>query len=189
VEVVMRERVSPVASAEQLRGFTDVATKVRPYFLETRLQRMQNASSIDLRTDVPTFGDTPKAAVSWRTGGNRMSNAIAVNVLGGAENDVFYAPSALFMNSALKVGGEPIFSPPPFAAPCTDGLLIIYTLRRSSGDCSDVHGGYILITTAELAHLENEPIGRSWQRAEKPADCATMLKTMGFGETRPWMLN
>lgn len=118
-----------------------------------------------------------------------MNNAIAVSVL-GSENDVFYAPPALFMRSALEVGGEPIFSPPPFAAPCTDGLLIIYTLRRSSNDVQDLHGGYILIRASELeTEMRGEPAAILWSRAQKPSDCATMLKRMGFEETRAWMLN
>ena len=120
-----------------------------------------------------------------------MNNAIAVSVL-GSEDDVFYAPPALFMRSALAVGGEPIISPPPFAAPCTDGLLIIYTLRRSSGDleAQDVHGAYIHIRASELeTEMRGEPAAILWSRAQKPSDCATMLKRMGFEETRPWMLN
>jgi hypothetical protein len=119
-----------------------------------------------------------------------MQHAIAVSVL-GSDSDVFYAPPALFMRSASALGGEPIFSPPPFAAPCTDGLLIIYTLRRSGllGE-QDVHGGYIFFRASELeADMRGEPAAILWSRAKKLVDCSMMLRAMGFEETRPWMLN
>ena len=119
-----------------------------------------------------------------------MNNAIAVSVL-GSDDDVFYAPPDLFTRSASALGGEPIFSPPPFAAPCTDGLLIIYTLRRSGllGE-QDVHGGYIFFGAAELENrMHGEPAAVLWGRAKKLVDCSMMLRTMGFEETRPWMLN
>lgn len=116
-----------------------------------------------------------------------MNRNIAVSVLGTPE-DVFHVAPELFMTSAMKMGGEPIFSPPPFAAPCTDGLLIIFTLRLSSGDMHDVHGGYILLDRTVLESGEH-PASTLWSRAEKPADAATLLRSMGFLEARPWTLN
>lgn len=116
-----------------------------------------------------------------------MNRNIAVSVLGTPE-DVFYVTPDVFTTSAMKMGGEPIFSPPPFAAPCTDGLLIIFTLRRSSGDLHDIHGGYILLDRSTLESGQH-PASTLWSRADKPADAATILRSMGFSEARPWMLN
>lgn len=116
-----------------------------------------------------------------------MNRTIAVSVI-GTQDDAFHVAPELFLSSAMRLGGEPIFSPPPFAAACSDGLLIIFTFRRSSGNLHDIHGGYILV---DLETLEkgDHPAATLWRRAPKPADAVTTLKTMGFGETRPWMLN
>jgi hypothetical protein len=166
----------------------DVAPKVRPFFLESEMYKLSVSSNAFLQTQ-PVLGDSTDAKVSWTTGGSRMHQAIAVSVLGStSEDDVFYAPPDLFLSSALRMGGEPIFSPPPFAAPCTDGLLIIYTLRRSLGDVHDVHGAYILVDRKTLESGDH-PASLFWSRATKNSDAVTALKVMGFGETRPWMLN
>ncbi len=117
-----------------------------------------------------------------------MRRTIAVSVL-GTQDDVFHVAPDLFLTSATRMGGEPIYSPPPFAAPCSDGLLIIFTFRRAAGlDTYDVHGGYILVDRQTLEKGEH-PAALAWNRAEKPSDAATILRSMGFGETRPWMLN
>ena len=163
--------------------------KVRPFFLESEMFKLRVASTTAPPSEGPEFGDTFLSGVSWSTGGNPMTRPIAVSVL-GSKDDVFYAAPDLFLRSAMSLGGEPIFSPPPFACPCSDGLLIIYTLRRSNGDLHDVHGSYILFSRDRLEkELKDEPIFLYWQRATKSVDMATMLKSMGFGETRPWMLN
>ena len=133
------------------------------------------------------FGDFSPLRLFWSAGGKLMTKSIAISVL-GTQDDVFYAPPELFLTSAMRMGGEPVFSPPPFAAPCTDGLLIIFTFRRSSGDLHDVHGGYILVDRKTLED-GNHPAAGLWTRAMKPFDAATTLRSMGFGETRPWMLN
>lgn len=157
-----------------------------PFFFEAEMLKL------GLSTKVPSvggtgFGDSLPCQVSWNAGGKRMNRNIAVSVL-GTPDDVFHVAPELFLSSAMRMGGEPIFSPPPFAAPCTDGLLIIFTFRRSSGDLHDVHGGYILVDKSTL-ESGNHPAAIPWSRAQKPADAATTLRSMGFGETRPWMLN
>jgi hypothetical protein len=162
------------------------AMKVRPFFLDAEMLKLHASKELPT-VGSPVFGDTLSHQLSWSAGGKRMNRNIAVSVL-GTQDDVFQVAPELFMSSALKLGGEPIFSPPPFAAPCTDGLLIIFTFRRSSGDLHDVHGGYILIDKKEL-EAGAHPAASLWSRAQKPADAATTLRTMGFGETRPWMLN
>lgn len=116
-----------------------------------------------------------------------MNRTIAVSVI-GQQDDVFHVAPELFLSSAMRLGGEPIFSPPPFAAACSDGLLIIFTFRRSSGNIHDIHGGYILIDR-ETLEKGDHPAAPLWHRAPKPSDTFTTLKTMGFGEVRPWMLN
>jgi|SRR5580658_2195108 hypothetical protein len=115
---------------------------------------------------------------------------IRVPVL-GTQDDAFFCPPELFTRAAVVVGGHPLWEPPPFACPCTDGILIIYTLRRSVRDGTvDIHGGYILMTRADLEKLESKHhLCTFWRRADKPADMATMLKELGFGETRLEFLN
>lgn len=113
---------------------------------------------------------------------------IRVPVL-GTQDDAFFCPPEVFIRAAVVMGGNPIFEPPPFACPCTDGMLIIYTLRRSVRDGSvDIHGGYILLAKEDL-HKHGPRIRSYWRCADKPADMATMLKELGFGETRREYLN
>ena len=162
--------------------------KVRAYFLDSELFKRTNSTTLTF-PKAPRFGRSLTHHLRGALGDDRMEKQIRVSVL-GTTNDAFFCPPDLFLNSAMQLGGEPIFSPPPFAAPCTDGLLILYTLRKSSGSIHDLHGGYILVTKEELqGKLGNEPIALFWARADKPANMASMLKRMGFGETRNEMLN
>lgn len=115
---------------------------------------------------------------------------IRVPVL-GTQDDAFFCPPELFFRAAVVVGGDPLFEPPPFACPCTDGILIIYTLRRSVREGTfDIHGGYILVSRSDLDEYEDRHHLRTfWRRADKPADMATMLCELGFGETRREYIN
>ena len=113
---------------------------------------------------------------------------IRVSVLGTPE-DALYCSSDLFIRAAINHGGSPVFEPPPFACPCSDGLLIIYTFKRTiDDDIVDIHGGYILVTTKEL-ELETRGIKGFWERSEKFSDAATMLRNMGFTCPSPTLLN
>jgi len=169
---------------------TDPVRNVLPYSLE--IQYYAPPVSRVIARPSPRFGDLFQLTVFWRAGGRRMPRPIRVSIAGtGNDEDAFYCPADLFMRAALRCGGEPIFSPPPFATPCTDGLLIIYTLRCSvPGGDIDVHGGYIAVTREELeSEYIDTPAGHYWKVARKPVDMATMLKRMNFGETRKYYLN
>lgn len=157
----------------------------KPYLLE--IERMKQLGMPSPRP--LAFGDSLAGQVSWSFGGVRMAEPIKVAVMGTENNDSFLCPPDIFVKSALKLGGEPIFSPPPFAVPCTDGILIVYTLRRSSSEGTDVHGGYILVPKEELEENRDAPISFHWKRAQKPANTRTMLKKLGFCETRSAYLN
>lgn len=115
------------------------------------------------------------------------STPIRVPVL-GTQDDAFFCSPELFFRAAVRVGGDPLFEPPPFACPCTDGLLIIFTLRKYvRDDVVDVHGGYIRMTTAEV---EAEGlVCLYWQRADKPSSMAALLKRLGFDEVRQQYIN
>ena len=89
---------------------------------------------------------------------------IRVPVL-GAQDAAFFCSSDLFFRAAIRIGGAPLFEPPPFACPCTDGLLIIFTLRRQLHDHNvDVHGGYIRMTKSEIEEEQNNPICKARAR-------------------------
>ena len=155
--------------------------EVCPYLLDVETAKQKGISE---EIQHRSFGQGLELALSWQEGEQRMPRPIKVAMLGtGNSDDAFYCPPEVFMKSALRLGGEPIFSPPPFAAPCTDGLLIIYTLRRSSIDGVDVHGGFIFVSKEELEEEHgDEAVTRYWEKAQKPSDGATMLRRMGFTE-------
>jgi len=167
----------------------DRTDNIRPYFLDLEVHRLMGTS---LTSCSPRpFGQSLELTVSWRAGGDSMAAPVRVSVL-GTQDDAFYCPRDIFTRSATKLGGEPIFSPPPFAAPCSDGILIIYTLHTldCGGAAVDVRGGYILVPKEllETQHVET-PIAVSWSKAQKPTTMAAMLQQMGFGETRYNLLN
>jgi len=160
---------------------------VHPYQMEIEFADQIGSSRRPFR-----FGDHFTYALSWTAGGKRGMSSIPIRVsVLGTQDDAFFCPPDLFVRAAFRMGGDPVFEPPPFACPCTDGLLIIYTFKRNVEDNSiDIHGGYILVTRRELEELHaNKPICTSWRRADKPLDTATLLRQMGFGEVRPRMLN
>lgn len=136
-----------------------------------------------------TFGDRIPPAVSWRAGdrSNMGMQAVRVTVL-GTQEEAFYCSPDIFFQAAFKAGGDPVFEPSPFACPCTDGFLIIYTLKREfRQNGTDIHSGYILVSREELN--EDQELASTWEGSIKPVDAATMLRFMGFGETRPQFLN
>lgn len=138
------------------------------------------------------FGDLLSDAISWTAGGECMHQPIRVAVQGtGNAEDAFECPSEIFLRAARDRGGEPLFSPPPFAAPCTDGLLIIYILRRRSPRTGRmfVHGCYIRISRDLLERDPRTPIASQWFRAKKPTDMNTMLQQMRLTEPRPSLMN
>lgn len=162
----------------------------RPYTMEIEFAEQTGVSL--LAKEPFRFGDQFRYALSWTAGGKfgMSSRPIRVPML-GTQDDAFFCPPDLFLRAAFRMGGDPVLEPPPFACPCTDGLLIIYTFRRNVEDNSvDIHGGYILVTRRELEEPHaDKSICMSWQRAKKPSDTATLLRQMGFGEVRPRMLN
>ncbi len=109
---------------------------------------------------------------------------IRVPVLGAQDDALFCSPD-LFFRAACRLGGNPLFEPPPFACPCTDGIIIIYTLRCDVDGGVDIHGGYIRLSKSELT----ESLFALWCKAQKPTDTTTMLKRMGFDEVRTRYLN
>lgn len=117
-------------------------------------------------------------------------NMVRVPVL-GTQNDSFFCPPDLFFQAATRIGADPLFEPPPFACPCIDGLLIIYTVRRMLQDGSvDVAGGYILFTHEELEkEYSDKAICHHWKSALKPTDTTTMLRKLGFRDDQRYLLN
>lgn len=116
-------------------------------------------------------------------------NMVRVPVL-GTQNDSFFCPPDLFFQAALDMGADPLFEPPPFACPCTDGLLIIYTMSRHRHDGSvDICGAYILMTRAQLEKDCDRTASKHWRNAAKPANVITMLRQLGFGDVEPQYLN
>lgn len=162
----------------------------RPYEMEIEFAEQTGLTLLE--RGPARFGDQFRYALSWTAGGKRSMNSVPIRVpVLGTKDDAFFCPPDLFFRAAFRMGGDPVFEPPPFACPCTDGLLIIYTFKRNVEDDSiDVHGGYILVTRRELEEIHaDKPICTFWQRAKKPQDTATLLQQMGFGEVRPRMLN
>jgi hypothetical protein len=136
-------------------------------------------------------GDQLSPWLSWTAGGEgRMDhNMVKVPML-GTQDDSFFCPPDLFFNAAFKIGADPLFEPPPFACPCTDGLLIIYTMCRRHHDGSvDVCGAYIFMSCEQLERECDLSISRHWKNAAKPADTTTMLRRLGFGDVEPQYLN
>lgn len=167
----------------------DRTDNIRPYFLDLEAHHAMGTS---LTSSSPrSFGKSLELSVFWVVGGDSMTAPVRVSIL-GTQDDAFYCPRDIFTRSATRLGGEPIFSPPPFAAPCSDGILIIYTLCTAAcpGETVDVRGGYILVPKEilEAQHVEAS-ISVSWGKAQKPTTMAVMLERMGFGERSYNQLN
>jgi hypothetical protein len=114
-------------------------------------------------------------------------NHVKVPIL-GTQDDSFLCPPDIFFRAAAKMDSDPLFEPPPFACPCVDGLLIIYTLRHTLEDGSvDIAGAWIVISIDQLEI--NEAMSSRWRAAPKPSDTWTLLKRMGFLSPNAYSVN
>jgi hypothetical protein len=164
-----------------------IAKNMVPYFLDVEMARRMGRLG-DERT-VFRVGDQLPPAVFCTTGGRCCMNPTPIRVpVLGTQDDALFCPPDLFFRAAVRVGGAPLFEPPPFACPCTDGLLIIYTLqRRVNDDVVDIHGGFIRMTKKEIE--EENDVCQYWRHAQKPSDMATLLKRLGFDDSRQVYVN
>ena len=101
-----------------------------------------------------------------------MSTVIRVRVM-GLDNEFLHIDSTFFESAAEENGARFASEPPPFAAPCKDGLLFIYNLVLGP---MDVRGGKITLLERDLKDPANSAYLDVWQRANKPMSIAKALQ-------------
>lgn len=105
-----------------------------------------------------------------------MSTTVRVRVL-GLDKEFLDIDSSFFEEAAEKCGGRFASEPPPFAAPCKDGLLFIYNLVMGP---MDVRGASIALDRAALEEPINSSYKVTWHRANKPMSIAAAKKYFKF---------
>lgn len=163
----------------------DRTDNVRAYFLDVETHRLMGTSI--RKAESAPIGKGLDLSVYWRANEIDPLHIILL----GTSDESFFCSRDILQRSAEKLGGEPIFEVPPFAAPCSDGIIIVYALQTPGGDArEDIRGGYVLVPRDLLEEeYEETSIARAWQKADKPTTVAAMLNRLGFGEGRFSPLN
>lgn len=94
----------------------------------------------------------------------------------GIRNQYFTANRSIFEEQSERVGGSFVEDPPPFAAACTDGMLLLFNVRydvtvRVNAAC----------LTIPLEDLRQDPaLHALWQEAGKPVTLEQAKKHFRF---------
>ncbi len=105
-----------------------------------------------------------------------MSTVVHVRVM-GLDAAFLDIDSTFFESAAERCGGRFTPEPPPFAAPCRDGLLFIYNIIMGP---MDVRGASITLDAHMLSDPANSAYERVWRWANKPVSVAAAKKYFRF---------
>jgi hypothetical protein len=107
--------------------------------------------------------------------GDRLSPAfLSVGVL-GCEADHYAMPRAVLTLLASHLGGEISEELPPFMVACTDGMVIVLTLRLAG----EFMGSAVLLTAEQLEKLD-KGILELWMRLPREQDAEDFFKGTAF---------